>query len=311
MPTLIENQLAAELFREAITSPDPGMFKAAVDEATNFVRLKNRSGGFREVILPSEKVENSELTPQYDTLLPCKVYEMEVDSPAATTLPFGTLPTKHQLFGERFRVMMSRVVSRFYQADIDTIRTSISDLRQIVSDNTTKDMLTEQDAGLVMAVNDILVGPEQVCPFSGVVQWRQFASSISRDSLIDSESIMLRTQGRFTPKSMLVNAVTWKEFEKIPFNEFGGGGSEEMFTKGWTSGEFRGMKFVSTLYDNIVPDNTIFHFADPIALGRACRLYDPVMYVKQEAFFLEYFMYMCGGAVIANPYAVTRTDFAA
>lgn len=311
MPTLADNSVTTEMFYELIQSRDPGLEKVAIDAVNDYTRLMVRDGGAARKVLPPLPLENSDLDRQYDTSLPAKVVDMEVNSPAAVTAPLATMPTQFYIRVQRYRVLMARILSPWFQADVDELATNVIDIRQVMSDNAIKDMLLEEDVALINMTNQILVGPGQTCPFSGVVQWRQTPSSISRNSLIDAEKTMLETDSRLTPALMLLNAITIKEVQKFGFDEMGGDLSQDLFVNGWSEREFRGMKMVITINRQLVPDNSIFYYADPKWLGKFYTRQDTTMFVERRAYLLNYFAYNCLGFTIANPNGVARHDFAA
>jgi hypothetical protein len=185
------------------------------------------------------------------------------------------------------------------------------DIRQVMSDNATKDMLAEEDAALFSGVNNILVGANQVVPFSGIAQWQTLPGSISRSSLVDAKKIMTMTGGHLVPEKMVVNSTTWMEICKLGREEIGGDMSEKLFKDGWTDDRFFQMELLQTIKRNLVPDNSIYLFAGEKWMGKFYELEESTMFIERRAYFLSYFMYMLEGATFANPYAFVRVDFQA
>jgi len=312
VPTLQEEALASEIFYESITTP--GMEKYANDALQDFTRLKQRETGVMRRILPPITVGNSDLVRQVDTALPTCVIDMEVDSPAAVSVPFGSWPSQWYIHPNRYRVTFHRILSPWFGADVDELRTNTMDIRQVLSDNAIKDMLAEEDGQFFGAVNNILGGSANTTqPFSGVAQWQTVGGSIgTRNSLNDALRIMTTTDGHLSPYTGVVNNSTIYELQKIGRDEMGGNISEDIFRNGWSSTSFLGMpNFLVTNKRNIVPDDTMFLFGEPKYMGKFCLLEDTTMYVESKAFMISYFAYCCLGSTIANPYSLVRADFAA
>ena len=83
--------------------------------------------------------------------------------------------------------------------------------------------------------------------------------------------------------------ITIKEVAKFTRNEMGGDLSEEVMRNGWTLSECMGVKWVITIKKGIVPTNTMYHFADPKFIGKSYMLEDTTMYIRREAYFIEFF----------------------
>ena len=70
------------------------------------------------------------------------------------------------------------------------------------------------------------------------------------------------------------------------------------------------MRWIITIKRALVPDDTIFFFADPKWLGKFYMLEDTTMYIRREAFMLEFFSYQTGGAAFGFSGGVARVDYA-
>lgn len=312
MPTRADNSQISEAFYEAYLSDDPIMQKTALDAVNDYTRLKVREDGILRRVLPPIQIANTDLDRQYDTTLPAKIVDMEVNSPAAISVPLANFPTQIYINSQRYRVTFHRILSPWFQADVDELRTNVMDIRQVLSDNSIKDMLAEEDGAFFSLVNSVLGGtPNAIQPFSGIAQWVSNPSAISRNSLWDMWSVMPQTDGRLMPAKAVANPITMAEICKFGRDEVGGDMSESLFKNGWTETTFMNIEWLVTIKLNLVPNNTVFLFADPKFMGKFYVLEDTTMFIERRAFFLSYFAYECLGAAIANPYSLVRYDFAA
>lgn len=310
MPTLEQDRLANEIFYEAITNDD--MQKVAEAEVNDYIRLKLRERGFTRQILPSQTITNSELDRQHDTPLPAKVVDMEIDSPAAIAAPFLKTPDQCYIHGQRFRCTFNRILSPWFTADVDELRTHVMDIRQVMSDNSLKDMLATEDAGFVSAYNTFMGGSQGATGvFSGIVQWQRMVSGISRVGYASSLQIMPTMDGHLTVEKVLVNNVTIYELYKWGRDEMGGDMSQDIVKDGFTLKNFMGTntELIVTIKRNLVPDMTLMQFGNPQFMGKFFELSETTMYIKREYFILSWFAYNCISLTLANPYSLTRTDF--
>jgi hypothetical protein len=89
----------------------------------------------------------------------------------------------------------------------------------------------------------------------------------------------------------------------------GGDLSEEIMRNGWTLSEFMGVKLVITIKKGLVPTGTMYHFADPKFIGKSYLLEDTTMYIRREAYFIEFFAYESLGGTIGHTSGLARVDF--
>lgn len=298
-----------EALFEKLSSRNPEMEKEAADAVNEFTRYKMREDGFYRRILPPIPINNEDLTRQVGTDKPVVVVDMEPDSPAAMSIPFATLPSNLYIRGRRYLVMLDRIVTPRFTKDVDELRTYVMDIRQVLSDNAIKDMLAEEDGKFIRAVNTCMVGAGVTVPTSGVIQYEEISGGITRDTLWDAMKIMPSTPSRLEAETLLINNLTIKEVCKMGRDEMGGDPSADVFKQGWTEQNFMGKKWIITIKQDLVPTNAMFMFADPAFTGKNFQLEDTTMYIKREAYMLEFFAYETCGGTIANTNSVARADF--
>jgi hypothetical protein len=304
-----ESKLLNEALFEKLASRNATLEKQAVDAVNDFTRTKMREDGFYRRIMPPIPISNDELDRQVDTDKPVKIVDKEPDSPAAISIPFATLPVNLYIRGPRYRVMFDRITTPKFTKDVDELRTWIMDIRQVLSDNAIKDMLAEEDGKFLRAVNTALVGAGLTVPTSGTVQHEVISGGISRDTLWDSLKIMPNTPSNLEVHCVLLNNITIKEVCKFARNEMGGDLAQDIMRDGWTLKEFMGVKWIITIKKGLVPTNTMYHFADPKFIGKSYVLEDTTMYIRREAYMLEFFAYETMGGSIGHTSGLTRADF--
>lgn len=288
---------------------DRGMEKHAVDAINAFTRTRVREEGFARRILPPLQLANEDLDRQYFTDKPMFIVDKEPDSPAAVSVPFGELPTNFYIRGPRYAVTFDRIVTPRFTKDIEELRTYVMDIRQVLSDNAIKDMLAEEDSKFISAMQTALIGADQVTPTSGSVQWKTIFGGITRESVKDMQKIMPSTPFHIAAATALINNVTVYEFEKWGRDEMGGDISEKFLTKGWTESEFLGMKWIITIKRDIIGDNVCYLYGDPKFIGKSFVLEDTTMYVKRDAWLLEWFCYETIGSSFGHTGALAIATF--
>jgi hypothetical protein len=303
-------QVNDTVFRQ-LASDDSGLRKEAQDAINDYTRIKMREDGFFRRIMPPVQITNDELDKQVDTDKPVKVVDKEVDSPAAVSVPFATLPMNRYIRGSRYRVMFDRILTPKFTKDVDELRTYDMDIRQILSDNSIKDMLAEEDGKAILTINTLLLGQNVIIPETGVAQWVSISGGITRDTITEAMKVLPRTPNRLNAATVLINQVSIWDIAKWGRDEIGGDMSQDLLRTGFAEREMFGVRYIITIKRDLVPDSTVFLFADPKWLGKFFVLEDATMYIDRRAYMLEFFAYESIGACFANVSAFGRVDFTA
>jgi hypothetical protein len=305
----VSTRAVNQAFYEKITSDDAGLRKDAQQTVNDFTRVKMREDGFARKILPPIPLSNDELDRQVDTDKNVKVVDKEPESPAAATIPYGTLPVNKYIRGPRYRVMFARLVTPKFTKDVAELRNWDMDIRQVLSDNAIKDMLAEEDGKFIRATDTLLLGVDQVIPATGVSQWRSISGGITRETVNDALKILPQSTGHLDASTILVNNVFIKDVQKWGRDEMGGDLSEEIARNGFAERTFLGARWIITIKRDLVGDAVMYMFAEPKFLGKFFVLEDTTMYIDKKAYFLEFFAYEEIGASIANVAAIAKAQF--
>lgn len=303
------DRLINETFFEKMASNDPMQTKQAADQVQDYTRFKMREDGFLRRILPPIPVQNDQLNRLPNTEKPSITIDKESDSPAAMTIGFNTMPNNLYIRGNRYVVAFDRIVTPKFTVDTDMLRTYTMDIRQILSDNSIKDMLAEEDGKMIRAVNLSCVGPDVVVPTSGVVQHEVIRGGISREAWSDSLKVMPNTPSSLEVSVCLLNNLTVKDLWKWGHDEMGGSISQDILKDGWSLHRLFNQDLLVTIKKGLVPTNRVYHFADPKFLGKFLTLEDTTMYIRREAFMLEFYSYETVGGAIANTSGVAIIDY--
>lgn len=303
---LVKTKIANNTLLDFFTS---GQEKRAQDAINDYTRIKIREDGFLRRILPPVQITNDELDRAVDTDKPVKIIDKEPDSPAAVSVPFGTQPQGRYIEGPKYRVMFQRILTPKFYKDIEELRTYTMDIRQILSDNSIKDVLAEEDGKFIATVDDILQGVNVVIAETGTAQWVSIGGGITRDTLAEAMKTLPRSNKHLNVATVLVNNVSIWDIVKMGRDEVGGDLSEDLFKTGFAERELLGVRWIITIKRDLVADDTIYLFAEPKFMGKFFVLEDVTMYIDRRAFLLEFFAYECIGAAVANVAAVGRVDF--
>lgn len=303
-------ELNAAFFEAVSDGGTAGMMKRARDAVNDFTRTKMREDGFFRRVLPAIPIADNELTPSLSDESPYKIVEKEPESPAAVSRPFNAQPPAVYIKGSRYAVSFSRQMTHRFIKDVDELRSYVMDIRQVLSDNSLKDLMAFEDSILISTVNGIMLGPDVPSVWNGnVPQWRTISGGITRESWNDSRKIMPQGPSRLQPQMALLNHVTILEFEKWGRDEMGGNYAEDILKNGWASTTLSNIELVITNKRELVPDDTIFFFAEEKFLGKHFVLEETTMWLDSKAFMIEYFAYQTNGFAFGHTGGLARADF--
>jgi hypothetical protein len=298
-----------------------GQTKEASVSAQSFTRNKLREESFTEKILTPIDIGNDELDKAENPELLVKWNDREPDQAAAVTVPLGIVPDMYQFKGDRYPSYFARIVSQLFSKDIDKLRSYDYDIRQILLENSTKDIATEIDTRFMEKVNSVVgTKNESNAPLSGYAlpQWVEISGGITRENVAEAFKTIQRLRVPFGPTQpdggdskgvMLMNNITAQEFVKMSRSEVGGDLAQEMFINGLPSKTLLGVKPIYTLKSELVPDNSIYLFSSEEFFGKYYRLQPLTVFMETKSFFIQFFQYLNISLSIGNVRGVCRIDF--
>lgn len=301
-----------------------GQTKEASVSAQAFTRNKLREESFAEKIITPIDIANDELDKDQNPELLVKWNDREPDQAPAVSIPLGIVPDMYQFKGDRYPSYFARIVSPLFSKDIDKLRSYDYDIRQILLENSTKDIATEIDTKFINKINSILGTRDQVVTafagtiYAGLPNYVSVSGGITRENVAEAFKTIQRLRVPFGPTQpdggeskgvMLMNNITAQEFVKMSRSEVGGDLAQEMWINGLPSKTLLGVKPIYTLKSDLIPDNTIYLFSSEEFFGKYYRLQPLTVFMETKAFFIQFFQYLNISLAIGNIRGVCRIDF--
>lgn len=308
-----EQMIDAQL-RDMIADGSRSNLEKVAQTASDVTRTQIREGSFANKILPPETIGNERLTKTMTEDL-IVIDDLEPDSPGAKYVPFETVPEGEIITGSRYITPMARIVTPMFTKDIDQLRTYDYPIRKILTDNSIKDGMAAHDRKFIDTVNSIVMnrGDDNKHPVTGKRQYMKFAEGINRDTFTEATKMLPRgnSQGKFVARNylMLAHENTLRDILKLDRNEIGGDLAQEHWKNGLTETTIMGIKAISTIKNNLVPEGSVYFFAEPSFLGHNYTLTDWTMYLNKEAFFIKWFSYWLGGFSFGNIAGMALAQF--
>lgn len=298
-----------------------GQTKEASVSAQAFTRNRLREESFAEKILTPIDISNDELDKAENPELLVKWNDREPDQAPAVTVPLGIAPDMYQFKGDRYPSYFTRLMSPVFSKDIDKLRSYEYDIRQIMLENSTKDLATEVDTRFIAKVNSVIGSANTNNTANGysLPQYVTLSGGITRENVAEAFKVIQKLKVPFGPTQpdggeskgvMLMNNITAMEFVKMGRSEIGGDLAQQAWLKGLPSETLLGVKPIYTMKRELVPDNTIYFFSSEEFFGKYYRLQPLTVFMKTEAFFVQFFQYMNISISIGNIRGACRIDFA-
>jgi len=317
MEKIADVKVFNDTFVEMVKS---GQEKQAAVSAQQFTRNKLREESFAEKILTPIDLSNDELDKAQDPELLVKWNDREPDTAPAVSVPLGVVPDAFQFKGTRYPSYFSRILSPKFSKDIDKLRTYDYDIRAIMLELSTKDIATQIDTSFINTINSSVgtLNTANSLNGLGLPQNVSISGGITRESVAEAFKVIKRLQVPFGASQpdggeskgvMLMNTVTADDFVKMGRSEVGGDLAQETFINGLPSKTLLGVKPIYTIKRDLVPDGTIYLFSSEEFLGKYYRLQPLTVFMRNEAYFLEYFQYMNISLAIGNVKGAVKIQF--
>jgi hypothetical protein len=319
---------------DQISASDEGEIKQASTAGTNMIRRRIREEGFTRRIIPPVPVTNDDLDRVVQHDRPVIIEDMEPLSKGAKSIPFGDTADSEAYYGNKFVCVFNPITTPEWTKDINELRTYRMDLRQVITDNSLKDIQTEEDGKFMAGINTI-VGPVAAngAPGIGLGGVQQNFECVPIDVQNGSYTANSTGNGAWAWNRrdyakvlsvlenqnlnngvILMNRKTAKQFLTFDRSEIGGDLAQDLFKEGLTAlqeAKIFGVKHLFTIKRNLVPDNVIYLFTEPGFLGRFYTLSEVTLFVEKKKDILRSSARETISVTVANVLGVAEVQFVA
>lgn len=303
----MNKQIVQDANRTILEWVETGQMEKVAQANTTYIRTKLMERGFLRRIVPLEPCPG--LDPQVDSDMPSRIIELEPESPGAVSMPIGGKIGRHEIKTGKVLLVYHKIATPRHYINETKLRTYRADLRSILSDKDQKNMEYAEDASFIALVNSVIGTANNVVPEAGVPLWRTFSGGLTRVNFAESLKILGSTKSHFPTVTALLNNNTIKEFLKWDLQDLGTEILTEVTINGIAERKFMGINLLVTIKSDIIPDGTIYYFADREFLGIFEYLRDATMWMKKEADEIEWYTWEEVGFLLKNVTAVARADF--
>lgn len=289
---------------------EPSLKKTAQERLNAVVRLMVREGAVdREILIP-ETITSSDLDRQQDTDIPTKIIDVEPNSPAAMSVGFGTHSAMIWISARRVKATFNRYRSADFMYDIETLGTWELDIQQVLADNAARDILAREDGGFFGAVDTFLGPVDTLNPYLASYPYVTIYGGITRETLQEAISVMYKSQFRLAPAAAVVNVVTARRLMALGREEIGDDSAGQIFREGFSAWKMDKINWIATIKRQYVPDNKIYFFADPRAIGKLYILTDVTTFMSVQGVQLNFYSWETISQTVVNVAGLAAVNFA-
>jgi hypothetical protein len=281
------------------------------------IRRRIREDGFSRNILPPKAVTNDQLDRVADHDRPVMIEDMEPESRGAKSIPFGDTADTEFYYDNKYVCSFNAITTPEFTKDINELRTHRMDLRRVITDNALRDIQAEEDFQFLTAVDEIVgATPNSASAVTGRIQNHEFTKSGGDhyDRADNVKVLSVLEDLNLNNHVFLMNRKTAKTFLTFDRSEIGGDLAQSLLTDGLSAlqeAKIFGVKHLFTIKKDMVPDDTIYLFAEPSYLGKFYTLQEPTMYVEKKKDILRFSARETISVTFANLAGVAKVSFAA
>lgn len=302
MKSAAVQELNNEHIAEAFTSNDASLRKEAQDIANDYLRAKAREDIVSYAIIGDEPITQDDLDTQVDIEEPTKIFEKEPYTPPCVSIPFGTQSEAIEITGNRGLVVEGVVGTPHMRKDKFKLMTYKNDIRQILTDNLLYDIGEEIDMSFFAMVDEALGGSADtsLSVAGDVALWQTISGGLTPETWAQMMKIMPSADSRFRSSTVVMNQVRAYDLLAWDSTELSDNLLEQLNKRGWVAEEFKGVKLIITIKNDVVEDDEIYMFAGEDKVGKCYVLDDVTMYPKAEGRMLEWWSETVTGMTIQS-----------
>lgn len=273
---------------------DAGLTKEASAAMTAFVRQKLREDGFTRKILTPQLLTSADLDRGLDDQ-PRKIVEKEPDSVAANM----ALSAKSELRyfkGERYEVTFQRLASRRFSKSKYELATYATDIRQVLQDNSIKDIQFEEDSNFIANLKTIATAYH-----GGIVN---MSAGFGVKTLMEAVNELIKVKQK--PAKILMPWNLYLKLYSRPSSVVGSITANEHFN-GASMGQSYGFEIIPTNKLDLMSSDGGTTLGDMIAifapesyLGQFYSIQEPTVYLETKADMIEFEAFESIGVGIGN-----------
>ena len=282
--------MESRTFADKIFSNDDSFIKEAAQAATLFVQDITRENGFARKVVETRPVSTADLIEVTWTDQPVMMGYHDVDT-IAMTVPLRGRGQYRYYETAKFEIVFEKIVSETIKKNKMEMLTTKINYMDLFKKRIAERMYQIEDMTVISGADKILADEWSESDKNGTLtdtndytkskQSIHFKSGVTldKDSLV--EFFKMPTQNRSEIQNVLLTETLLQDIIKMSMLEVGDANVSKLWNEGTKNiNSFWGKKIVTTIKNEIVPDNTMYGFAGGSLYGWLLILRDHTVYME-------------------------------
>lgn len=238
-----------------------------------YIRDILRETSFARKILPPSQVSRGELQRSTEHEGVSRIVDTEPGS-RAFAINWRSQAPGRWIYSRRVEFFFFTITTEKYEKTEQELISYEAPIAKIIEQNAIKDMQTVEDEKFIQSA-------EAAVTLSGKQQIKVGASPLEKRDL--SNAFKMLDSDKQKVETILMTSTLFNDILGLEFSDIGSKVAGEIISNGWAYNNLLGHKLITTIKDDLIPNNEVWLFAPPDFLGKFFILNNPKFWIDKEA----------------------------
>lgn len=238
-----------------------------------YIREVLRETAFSRKIIPPSQVSRGELQRSTQHEGVSRIVDVEPDS-RAFVINWRSQAPGRWIYSRRVEFAFFTITTEKYEKSEQELISYEMPITKVIEQNAVKDIQTVEDERFIQSAEAAITlsGKQQVKTGSNPLEKRDLSNAFK---MLDSDKQKVDT--------ILMTNTLFNDILGLEFSDIGSKVAGEIIVNGYAYNNLLGHKLVTTIKDDLIPNNEVWLFAPPDFLGKFFILNQPKFWIDKEA----------------------------
>jgi hypothetical protein len=265
-----------DLFNNYMDNPE--WHEKMGEAGASYIRNELKETAFSRSIMPPSEVSRSELDRSTQHEGVSRIVDIEPDS-RAFVINWRSQAPGRWIYSRRVEFSFFTITTEKYEKSEQELISYEMPITKIIEQNAVKDMQTVEDERFIQSAEAAITlsGKQQVKTGSNPLEKRDVSNA---NKMLDSDKTKVDTY--------LMTNTLFNDILGLEFSDIGSKLAGEIIVNGYSYNNLLGHKLVTTIKDDVVPNNEVWLFSPPDFLGKFFILHQPKFWINKEANIIQF-----------------------
>jgi hypothetical protein len=252
---------------------DSGWAEKMAEAGAAYIRDILRETSFARKVMPPSGVTRSELQRSTEHEGVSRIVDVEPDS-RAFVINWRSQAPGRWIYSRRVEFAFYTITTEKYEKSEQELISYEMPITKVIEQNAVKDMQTVEDERFMQSAEAAITlsGKQQIKTGSNPLEKRDLANAFK---MLDSDKQKVDT--------LVMTNTLFNDILGLEFSDIGSKVAGEIIVNGYAYNNLLGHKLVTTIKDDVIPNNEVWLFAPPDFLGKFFILNHPKFWIDKEA----------------------------